>query len=111
MRALSSLISTISMLALGMNALGGLEEVLQMMSKDGSNEQPDPMPNGYGTVKFPHLVAQSGFAMVGASVMSLLLVAHEHNGTTTRRRQWKRKNRDMVFIGMSTEKRIASSSQ
>lgn len=45
-----------------MNAVGGKEEWLQFMSNDGFMEQPEliPIPNGYGTVKFPHLLSQSG---------------------------------------------------
>lgn len=44
-------------------------ELSQFMSNKGFKEQPEliPMPNGYGTVVSPHLVAQSGFAVLLAS--------------------------------------------
>ena len=45
---------------------GGLNEVLQLISNPGSMEQPVPMPmpNGYGTVRFPHWLWQPGLEMV-----------------------------------------------
>lgn len=61
-------ISRISRLPLEMKGLGGVKEVLQFTSKNEANEQPDPipMPNGYGTVKFPHWLWQPGFAVAEA---------------------------------------------
>lgn len=53
-----------------MNGVGGEEEWLQFTSNDGFMEQPEliPIPNGYGTVKFPHLLSQPGcFTMIAAS--------------------------------------------
>lgn len=52
-----------------MNGVGWEEEWLQFTSKDGFMEQPEliPIPNGYGTVKFPHLLSQPGFTMFAAS--------------------------------------------
>lgn len=58
-----------------MKALGGLKEVLQLISNHGSIEQPDPMPmpKGYGTVKFPHWRWQPGLVILAALVMVLLV--------------------------------------
>lgn len=60
-----------------MKALGGLKEVLQLTSNhvEESMEQPEPtpMPNGYGTVKFPHLLWHPGFDIILAWVKVLLM--------------------------------------
>lgn len=59
-----------------MKAFGGLKEVLQLMSNHGSMEQPEPtpMPNGYGTVRFPHRRGHPGFVVTAALVMVELAV-------------------------------------
>lgn len=60
-----------------MKALGGLKEVLQLMSNHKeSREQPEPtpMPNGYGTVRFPHWRWHPGFVMVELVVVEVVLV-------------------------------------
>lgn len=59
-----------------MNGVGGEEEWLQFMSKDGFMEQPEliPIPNGYETVKFPHLLSQSGLTMFAAEVEVAVVV-------------------------------------
>lgn len=60
-----------------MNGVGGEEEWSQFTSKDGFMEQPEliPIPNGYGTVKFPHLLSQPGFTMFAASEKDFRAVA------------------------------------
>lgn len=63
--------STISRFPVAMKGLGGEEELSHLTSNQGPIEQPElsPMPKGYGTVKFPHLVWQPGFAVLAASVI------------------------------------------
>lgn len=50
--------------------------VSQLISKFGFNAQPDPMPipNGYGTVRFPHCFGHPGFVMLAALVIVLVVV-------------------------------------
>lgn len=87
---------TISTLPSEMNAFGGSNVELQLTSKEGPIEQPDlrPTPNGYGTVKFPHLVSQFGLAMVFG--------AAEERGRRKMRREKKAELRGMI-VGMSME--------
>lgn len=76
--------STISMLLSERNGFGGSKEELQLTANQGLIEQPDfkPMPKGYGTVMFPHLLSQSGFAMLLAA-----------DGESERRRKTKTKTK------------------
>lgn len=57
--------------------LGGLEAVLQLISNHEPMEQPDPtpMPNGYGTVRLPHLSGQPGLLTMKPLVVVLVAVA------------------------------------
>lgn len=66
-----------------MKALGGLKEVLQLMSNHNeSNEQPEPTPTpkGYGTVRFPHLLGHPGFVMVVVVEVVVLVVVTDVAG-------------------------------
>lgn len=45
---------------------------LQSISNMGSKAQPDPIPNGYGTVTFPHCFGHPGFVMLAALVIVLV---------------------------------------
>lgn len=78
---------------------GGLKEVLQLMSKTGSMEQPDPMPmpNGYGTVRFPHWLWQPGLVMVVALAVELV-EAVEAKERQERRRKNKPRGENMAFF-------------
>lgn len=77
----------ISMSVSGTESLGGSDEALQTTSYGLSSEQsePTPMPKGYGTVTFPHLLGQSGLAEV--------VVADERG---RERSNSRRERRDMV---------------
>lgn len=60
-----------SRLVVELKGLGGLNEVLQLISNQGYIEQPEPkpMPNGYGTVKSPHLLLHPGLVMLKSFVL------------------------------------------
>lgn len=49
--------------------------MLQLTSNHESMEQPDPtpIPNGYGTIRLPHLLWHPGLVMTLALVMVLLI--------------------------------------
>lgn len=78
----------ISMFVSGTDSLGGSDEELQTTSYGLSREQsePTPMPKGYGTVTFPHLLGQSGLVEV--------VVAAEERGRE--RSNSRRERRDMI---------------
>lgn len=64
----------------GKKALGGLKDVLHMMLNQGPMgqlESGDTMPNGYGTVRLPHLLWQPGSVML---LRLLVLAATGDNG-------------------------------
>lgn len=89
--------STISMLLSEMNAFGGSKEESQLTANQGLIEQPEfkPMPKGYSTVMFPHLLSQLGLAM-------LLLL----DGDRERRRRKREKIagvRDITRMAMEKE--------
>lgn len=72
MRTALSVISRISRFPEAMNGRGGVAEVSQFTSNQELIEQPDPtpMPKGYGTVRFPHLLWQFGLMeFVAASAL------------------------------------------
>jgi len=50
---------------------------LHSISNMGSKAQPDPIPNGYGTVRFPHFLGHPGFVMLAALVIVLAFVGGE----------------------------------
>lgn len=79
-----------------MKGLGGFKEVLQLMSNNGSIEQPlpKPMPKGYGTVRFPHFLWHLGLVMffplvmvLGVRVVLTLSEAAKDNGSHRRRKR------------------------
>lgn len=81
----------------GKKAFGGLKDVLQVMSNHGPIEQPElvPMPNGYGTVRLPHLAGQPGSVR--------LLAAAEVVTATGENERWDRYStsvsRSILVIG------------
>jgi hypothetical protein len=57
---------------------GGFKEVLQLSSNDESGmlqEDPNPIPNGYGTTTFPQWDWQPGLAMLVAFDIPVAAVA------------------------------------
>ena len=82
-----------------MKGLGGLYEVLQLMSNHGAIEQPipRPMPKQYGTVKFPQFEEQPELVIAVAFVAVVMLV----NPTTSNEsiKRWNR-TRERMLLGM-----------
>ncbi|CAI9774794.1 unnamed protein product [Fraxinus pennsylvanica] len=87
--------------------LGGLKEVLQLISNNGSMEQPvpKPMPKGYGTVRFAHLLGHLGLVMfapfvivVGVRVVLTLSEAANANGRHKRSKRTERRSMFEVEI-------------
>lgn len=87
--------SKISRLLSAMKGFGGSKEELQLTSNQQEDiEQPEsmPIPKGYSTVMFPHLVSQSALEML------VFVVAGERERRRRRRKREKNAGvRDMVM--------------
>lgn len=67
--------------------MGGSRDVLQLISKLGFRPQPEPspIPNGYGTVRFPHFCGHPGFVMVVVVVVLVVGVWAKERETSGRK--------------------------